>query len=231
MDKMHRFLTHIFLFLCLTIFLSDSGQVRQFKAGIKKRTGPLEDRDDSNDLLITKKAWFELEIDDMPVGRIEIGLFCETVPITCNNFAALTKGFERRGQFLTYKNTIFHRVVKDFVIQGGDVTEGDGSGSISIYGKSFDDENFFLIPYGPGYVAMANTGPHTNGSQFFITLVKARWLGGKHVVFGKIIKGMDIIERIGELDTDEYHFPKKIVRIIDSGIQPVIEPFLVSKDE
>ncbi|XP_077985584.1 uncharacterized protein LOC144440175 [Glandiceps talaboti] len=225
-------LTVLFLVLssCLTLLTAEP--IKKFKVGLKKRRGNTseEERDEKNDVLVTKIAWFDIEIDDAPAGRVEIGLFCETTPITCNNFASLTKGFERRGDFLGYKNTVFHRVVKDFVIQGGDVTEGDGTGSTSIYGGKFDDENFYVKPWGAGYIAMANHGPNTNGSQFFITLVRARWLGGKHVVFGKIIKGMDIIERIGELDTDDNQFPKKIVRISDCGIRHVSEPFLVDKE-
>ncbi|KAJ8029749.1 Peptidyl-prolyl cis-trans isomerase B [Holothuria leucospilota] len=220
---MHQ--TICFILLC-TIFIGTTLSSASGNRGVKKPK-PWEDpdRDSSDDLLVTKKVFFDMEIDDEPIGKIVIALFGETCPVTVQNFAALARGGWKRDTSLTYNDTIVHRIVPDFVIQMGDVTDGDGTGGRSIYGKHFADENFYLRHWGRGWVAMANSGPDTNNSQFYILLTRARWLDGKHVVFGKVIEGMDVVDQIAEVDTDDFGFPSKIVRVIDCGVIPVKEPY------
>jgi len=174
---------------------------------------------------VTHEAWFEVEVRDMDGpgedfrGRFTVALFGETVPMTTLNFASLVGGHKIKGQKLSYKGTHVHRIVKDFVVQMGDVTSGDGTGSISIYGERFNDENFVLSHRSAGWVAMANHGVDTNGSQFYILLTKARWMDGKHVVFGKVIRGFDVVKTLGEVDTDTRAVPKKRVKIVDCGVK------------
>lgn len=180
-------------------------------------------------LTVTEEAWFEVEIRDFDGpgmhyrGRFTVGLFGEAAPMTVMNFAAIVRGYKRGRETLHYKGTPIHRIVKDFVIQMGDITVGDGSGGTSIFGEKFNDEDFVLSHSVPGMVSMANKGKDTNGSQFFITMVKARWMDGKHVVFGKIIRGFsDVVDIVNNVETEQdTGVPKKRVRIVDCGLNDI----------
>ena len=197
---------------------------------------------------ITHQVYFDVEIDGELVGRLVMGLYGDVVPKTAENFRALCtgeKGVGKRGKPLHYKGSVFHRIIPQFMVQGGDFTDSSGVGGESIYGSKFNDENFALYVRfmlrlicesltlvvggsrvshcvsgrqhtGKGTLSMANSGKNTNGSQFFICTVKTSWLDGRHVVFGRVIKGMDVLdamEAAGSADGT----PVKEVVIADSG--------------
>jgi peptidylprolyl isomerase len=168
---------------------------------------------------VTNKVFFDITINGTPKGRIVFGLFGGIVPKTVENFRALCtgeNGIGKQGKPLHFKGSTFHRIIPNFMVQGGDFTVGNGTGGESIYGDRFDDENFVAQHSGPGLLSMANAGPNTNGSQFFITLNTTEWLNGRHVVFGKVLEGMEIVKQIEKAGSNTGK-PTQTVVIADSG--------------
>eukprot|EP00529_Nitzschia_sp_RCC80_P000335 CAMPEP_0113483882 /NCGR_PEP_ID=MMETSP0014_2-20120614/23667_1 /TAXON_ID=2857 /ORGANISM="Nitzschia sp." /LENGTH=243 /DNA_ID=CAMNT_0000377451 /DNA_START=112 /DNA_END=843 /DNA_ORIENTATION=- /assembly_acc=CAM_ASM_000159 len=162
---------------------------------------------------ITETVFFDIAIDGVDVGKVEMGLYGNTVPKTVENFKQLCLKPEGEG----YKMSEFHRIIPGFMCQGGDFTEGNGTGGKSIYGTKFDDENFEISHGGYGTLSMANAGPNSNGSQFFICTGQTPWLNGKHVVFGKVTDGLDIVKKI-EVKGSEMGRPRAQVQIKDCGV-------------
>ena len=168
---------------------------------------------------VTNKVFFDVEIDGISQGRIVFGLFGDTVPKTTENFRALCtggKGQGNSGKPLAFKDSKFHRIIDGFMAQGGDFTNGNGTGGESIYGEKFNDENFQVKHTKKHLLSMANAGPNTNGSQFFITFKETPWLDGRHVVFGEVLEGgniVDALEKIGSRSGT----PSKPAKIADAG--------------
>merc|ERR1712170_222421 len=166
-----------------------------------------------------KTLGFDMTIGGAAAGRITMELRADVAPKPAENFRALCtgeKGGGKSGKPLHFKRSSFHRVIPGFMCQGGDFTAGNGTGGESIYGSKFADENFTLKHTGPGILSMANAGPNTNGSQFFLCTVKTAWLDGKHVVFGQVSEGMDIVKKIEGVGSQSGKTAKPVM-IADSG--------------
>ncbi|KAF1939475.1 peptidyl-prolyl cis-trans isomerase D [Clathrospora elynae] len=166
------------------------------------------------------RVFFDIAVGGVKAGRVAFELYSDIVPKTADNFRALCtgeKGVGSAGKPLHYKGSGFHRVIKGFMIQGGDFTQGNGTGGESIYGEKFEDENFEMTHEKPFLLSMANAGPGTNGSQFFVTTVPTPHLDKKHVVFGEVINGKSIIRHIENLKTQSDDKPWHDVTIIDCG--------------
>jgi len=165
------------------------------------------------------KVFFDVAIGKAAPRRITFELASDVTPKTCENFRALCtgeKGVGRSGKPLHYKGSIFHRIIPNFMLQAGDFTRGNGTGGESIYGEKFPDENFRLKHVGPGLLSMANAGPGTNGSQFFITTVPCSWLDGKHVVFGRVADGMSVVRDIEKMGSAS-GTPREVIKVVDCG--------------
>ena len=169
---------------------------------------------------VTEKVFFDIKVDGVDTGRITFGMFGDTVPKTVKNFSTLAAGSAGKGNSgkdLHFKGSKFHRIIPGFMAQGGDFTAGNGTGGESIYGAKFNDENFDLKHTKPYLLSMANSGPNTNGSQFFITFKETPWLNGRHVVFGEVIEGQDVVDALEKIGSGSGSTSKTAV-IADCGV-------------
>lgn len=198
---------------CIVVTLAKKGKWDNWEYLVKCEDLPA-------DTTATSKVFFDIGVDGEPLGRIVMGLFGNQVPKTTENFRALCtgeKGEGKSGKPLHYKGCVFHRIIPDFMCQGGDFTEGDGTGGESIYGTKFDDENFKIKHTKPGLLSMANAGKGTNGSQFFLTVKTTPHLDGKHVVFGEVVEGYDeVVKKMEALGSGSGTTSKKVT-IMDCG--------------
>ena len=172
------------------------------------------------------RVWLEVEVGGRAVGRVVCELRADVVPKTAENFRALCtgeRGVGRRGKPLHLKGCVFHRIIPGFMCQGGDFTRGDGTGGESVYGAKFADENFALKHTGPGILSMANSGPDTNGSQFFLCLESTPWLDGKHVVFGQVVSGKEVLKKMESAGTKSGKTKERVV-VVDCGEEELPEP-------
>merc|ERR1712193_19077 len=187
-------------------------QFQQPQAPVPQRQAPQQQQQPQR-----TKVQFRVSADNEDYGVINLELFDEVVPRTVANFAAIASGQNPQG--FSYKGTIFHRIIPQFMLQGGDFERFDGTGGQSIYGPKFDDENFLIKHASPGLLSMANSGPNTNGAQFFITTVKTPWLDDKHVVFGRVDdqESFNVVKRIEALGSSG-GTPSKQVVITDSRV-------------
>uniref|UniRef100_A0A7S3KRY9 Peptidyl-prolyl cis-trans isomerase n=1 Tax=Euplotes crassus TaxID=5936 RepID=A0A7S3KRY9_EUPCR len=165
---------------------------------------------------VTHEVYFDIDINGKDAGRITIGLFGTVVPETVHNFVDIAAG-TAFDDGLSYTGNPFHRIIKGFMAQGGDITNQDGSGGKSIFGRKFPDENFILKHDRDHVLSMANSGADTNGSQFFITFEKTPWLNGKHVVFGEVLSGFETLHKMEAMGSPDGK-PKKPVTIRKSGV-------------
>jgi len=187
--------------------------------------------------LVTHEVDVDISIGGENAGELTIGLFGKDVPKTVRNFISFAKGYEHEGKILKYEGTTFHRVIRAFMIQGGDIFKGSndpeglpGKGAISIYGDTFPDENFIINHAAPGFLSMANRGPDTNGCQFFITLRATTFLDGKHVVFGKVIQNQPLVHRIERLEMDKDDRPTLDVVMEKFVVRPLQKQYYISDD-
>ncbi|XP_034252627.1 peptidyl-prolyl cis-trans isomerase 6 [Thrips palmi] len=186
---------------------------------------PLLAQAEAAEVRVTDQVYFDISIGGEDAGRIVFGLFGEVAPRTVRNFVSLaTEGVGGK----TYRGSPFHRVIRKFMVQGGDVVHGDGSGSVSIYGDHFEDESFDIPHNAPGILSMANAGRDSCGCQFFITTIATPWLDGKHTAFGKVIDGQDVVHKIELQKTDSGDRPLQPVVVRDCGALPTPEPFYIS---
>lgn len=163
------------------------------------------------------KVFFSVDKNGTNIGKMTFELYANHCPLTAENFRQICTG-DNKGK-LSYKNNVFHRIISGFMAQGGDITRGNGTGGMSIYGRTFRDENLKLKHYKRGLLSMANAGPDTNGSQFFITFVECPWLDGNHCVFGELIEGEDVLKKIEAVGSRD-GAPKADIKISDCGQLP-----------
>eukprot|EP00760_Papus_ankaliazontas_P015373 PhM_4_TR16489/c0_g1_i1/m.77355/K01802/E5.2.1.8; peptidylprolyl isomerase len=177
--------------------------------------------EDEPDIDPQKTVYFDIQVGAKVAGRVLIELFHDTCPKTCENFRALCTGNRGRDTVtndrLSYRGSRFHRVIPNYLVQGGDITAMNGTGGVSVFGGRFKDENF-VHPHVRGCVSMANSGPDSNGSQFFVCLNTAPWLNGKHVVFGRVVAGLDVLVGASQVPRERGPLPSLPIVIVACGV-------------